>query len=360
MMPETIALILVVLYVLAGLAVLFLGGRLIRYDLARAYTESGNSPRKPSRIIEDLRPFQNLSVAFFAHSEYFSRVLRVLARQEKLIGPRRSRGVSTNHIAWPAASIMAVAGLVRFRRRGLVLTDIGREVERRLRGSTLPSSKKKKFHRQSIYDALFIPVPVANSGSAHLHPVREALEKTVHAASKPNPAPASFRLGELRKPDGATAINNSTKSINLETFERTHMKKRTIIITAEDYEELSDAIAATGKLSQRGTAEMRGLETELARAKIVQADEIPADVITMNSRAELLDLETSERMEFALVFPSEARIEEGRISVLAPLGTAMLGYRVGDEFEWTVPYGLRRLKVVAVHFQPEAALALAA
>ncbi|HYJ07251.1 MAG TPA: GreA/GreB family elongation factor, partial [Chthoniobacterales bacterium] len=81
---------------------------------------------------------------------------------------------------------------------------------------------------------------------------------------------------------------------------------------------------------------------------------------TMNSRAELLDLETGERMEFTLVFPMDANIEAGKISVLAPLGTAMLGSRVGDEFEWIVPYGLRRLKVVAVRFQPEAALAMAA
>jgi regulator of nucleoside diphosphate kinase len=90
------------------------------------------------------------------------------------------------------------------------------------------------------------------------------------------------------------------------------------------------------------------------------ADEIPEDIITVNSRAELLDLETGERMEFTLVLPMDANIEAGKISVLAPLGAAMLGYRAGDEFEWVVPYGLRRLKVMAVRFQPEAALAMAA
>ena len=131
-------------------------------------------------------------------------------------------------------------------------------------------------------------------------------------------------------------------------------------MTAVDHEELSYALAAAGRLSPRGRTEMTRLEAELARAEIVEAIEIPADVITMNSRAELLDLATGERMEFTLVYPTDANIEAGKISVLAPLGTAMLGYRVGDEFEWIVPYGLRRLKVVSVHFQPEAALALAA
>ena len=62
----------------------------------------------------------------------------------------------------------------------------------------------------------------------------------------------------------------------------------------------------------------------------------------------------------AVLFPNEANIEQGKISVLAPLGTAMLGYRVGDEFEWIVPYGRRRLKVTNVYFQPEAELKQAA
>lgn len=136
------------------------------------------------------------------------------------------------------------------------------------------------------------------------------------------------------------------------------MKKRPIVMTAADHEELSLAIAAAGKLSERGRSEMRALESELARAEIVAPDELPPDVITMNSSLELLDRDTKERMEFTLVFPIDANIEDGKISVLAPLGTAMIGYRVGDEFEWVVPYGLRRLKVTAVRFQPEAALAL--
>jgi regulator of nucleoside diphosphate kinase len=58
--------------------------------------------------------------------------------------------------------------------------------------------------------------------------------------------------------------------------------------------------------------------------------------------------------------PRDAKIDEGKISVLAPLGTAMLGYRAGDEFEWHVPYGVRRLKVTKVYFQPEAELKKAA
>lgn len=138
------------------------------------------------------------------------------------------------------------------------------------------------------------------------------------------------------------------------------MNDDNIIITAADHAELSSVIALTGKVSSRMKFEMRLLENELKRAQIVEPEEIPPDVITMNSRVELVDLETKERMQFTLVLPSDARIEEGKISVLAPLGTAMLGYRVGDEFQWHVPYGIRRLKVTDVYFQPEAQLQRAA
>jgi regulator of nucleoside diphosphate kinase len=119
-------------------------------------------------------------------------------------------------------------------------------------------------------------------------------------------------------------------------------------------------IAVTGKVSHRVKWELRLLENELNRARIVAPEKVPPDVITINTRAEFLDLETGERMEFTVVLPIDANTNDGKISVLAPLGTAMLGYRVGDEFVWHVPHGLRRLKVIKLHFQPEASLKKAA
>jgi len=144
-----------------------------------------------------------------------------------------------------------------------------------------------------------------------------------------------------------------------QTRKETSMKERNIIITAPDHARLRDMIAF-GSLSQRERGEANALEAELERAAIVAGDAVPPDVITMNSRAELLDLDTGERMEFTVVFPDEADLAEGKISILAPVGTGMLGYRVGDSFERRAPYGLRRLKVINVTFQPEAALTPAA
>lgn len=135
------------------------------------------------------------------------------------------------------------------------------------------------------------------------------------------------------------------------------MKELPIVIKATDYEELRCAILGMDKLSERGRAELAALRTEIARAEIVAPENTPDDVITMNGCAELLDLDTGERMRLTLVFPRDANADEGKISVLAPLGTAMLGQRVGDEFEWSVPYGQRRLRVLAVPFQPWTPLA---
>ena len=138
------------------------------------------------------------------------------------------------------------------------------------------------------------------------------------------------------------------------------MNNENIIMTAADHAELNSVITFTGKVSERAKWELRPLENELKRAQIVPSEEVPPDVITMNTRAELLDLESGERMEFTLVLQADANINDGKISVLAPLGTAMLGYRAGDTFEWRIPYGIRRLKVINVHFQPERSLRQAA
>jgi len=114
------------------------------------------------------------------------------------------------------------------------------------------------------------------------------------------------------------------------------------------------------KLSERELAELSVLRTAIARAEIVAPENTPNDLITVNGCAELLDLDTGERMRLTLVFPRDANAEEDKISVLAPLGTAMLDQRVGDEFEWSVPYGRRRLKVLSVAFQPWTPLATTA
>jgi regulator of nucleoside diphosphate kinase len=90
----------------------------------------------------------------------------------------------------------------------------------------------------------------------------------------------------------------------------------------------------------------------LEKAEVVEQKNISPDVITMRSSVRLKDLDTSEEMIYWLAFPTEANYYEGKISVLAPIGTAMLGYRRGDVIEWVVPSGLWLLTVEEVLYQP--------
>jgi regulator of nucleoside diphosphate kinase len=131
--------------------------------------------------------------------------------------------------------------------------------------------------------------------------------------------------------------------------------KKSIYITSQDKQRLEDLLAEAEARDPSKREELKGLREEVQRALIVNPKEIPPDVITMNSRAELCDLDTGERVVFTLVFPWEADVDLEKISILAPIGSGMLGYRVGDEFEWKVPEGVRRMKVVKVYYQPEAA-----
>ncbi|MDZ7640339.1 MAG: nucleoside diphosphate kinase regulator [Bryobacterales bacterium] len=126
-----------------------------------------------------------------------------------------------------------------------------------------------------------------------------------------------------------------------------------IVITKADYEKLQPLVDGARAFNGSDATSVGRLAQELDRADIVDAGALPRDVITMNSRARLKDLDSGEVKEYRLIFPTQER-RHNDISILAPIGTAMLGYRVGDVIEWQVPRGTRRLEVIDVIFQPEA------
>lgn len=98
---------------------------------------------------------------------------------------------------------------------------------------------------------------------------------------------------------------------------------------------------------------LRALEVELERARETASADVPCDVVTMDSRVELSDLETGEIETYTIVYPERVNIAMNRISVLAPIGTAILGCRVGDVVKVRTPAGRRRIRVEKIHFQPE-------
>lgn len=125
-----------------------------------------------------------------------------------------------------------------------------------------------------------------------------------------------------------------------------------IVISSLDLERIEDLLEQPMHRDSPGTDALRA---ELARANVLDPAEMPADVITMNSVATLIDESSGESREISLVYPREADTATNKISVLAPVGSAMLGLRVGQSIDWKVPGGRSlRLRVTGISFQPEA------
>ena len=133
------------------------------------------------------------------------------------------------------------------------------------------------------------------------------------------------------------------------------MAERKIYITEFDRTRLEELIEVAEEFGGRDRRDLETLAEELARAEVVSSKDVPPDVVTMNSKVVLRDIDTSEEMTYVLVFPKDANIDAGAISILAPVGTAILGYAKGDVIEWPVPSGIRRISIEEILYQPEAA-----
>jgi regulator of nucleoside diphosphate kinase len=122
-------------------------------------------------------------------------------------------------------------------------------------------------------------------------------------------------------------------------------RPRNIVVAEADARRLRGLLATHGNPALRDATHLSELESELERALLLSRDAIPADVVVMDSCVQVRDLASGKVREYTLVYPAESDPSTGRISVLAPLGTALLGYREGDEVEWQMPGGLRRLRI---------------
>ena len=130
--------------------------------------------------------------------------------------------------------------------------------------------------------------------------------------------------------------------------------ERTIILTHQDLKRLHALIE--GVQSERNAEAAEALESELGRAQVVEASAVPPDVVTMNSKVRFADEESGQQREITLVYPKDADPAQQKVSILAPVGAALIGLSVGQSVDWPMPGGrVRRLKIVEVLFQPEAA-----
>lgn len=127
----------------------------------------------------------------------------------------------------------------------------------------------------------------------------------------------------------------------------------TLTLSSRDLDRLEELLESPEMAANPGAA---ALASELERANVVEPGEMPANVVTMNSRVTCVDDVGGGTHQLTLVYPRDADVDRHRVSVLAPVGTALLGLSVGQSIDWNVPGGRSlRLRVTAIDYQPEAA-----
>jgi regulator of nucleoside diphosphate kinase len=130
--------------------------------------------------------------------------------------------------------------------------------------------------------------------------------------------------------------------------------KGEIKITELDYVRICNLI---NTVKDKKTVELKNLDalgTEIKRAERVDSKKISPEFVTMNSMIEMTDLDTNKLMIIKLVYPNDADFKKGYVSVLSPLGSALLGYKAGDTLSFEVPKGRKKIKINKILYQPEA------
>lgn len=120
-------------------------------------------------------------------------------------------------------------------------------------------------------------------------------------------------------------------------------KETSLIVSKPDYQQLMKLI------EQEDSPAAEALDIELGRAELVEENNLPTDSVSMGSVVTFTDLDSQEEKTISLVYPNEADVTTMKISILSPVGSALIGLRIGGNIDWPVPQGkVRRLKVIAV------------
>lgn len=118
------------------------------------------------------------------------------------------------------------------------------------------------------------------------------------------------------------------------------------ILSEKDFQIIHDLIKNQSAIQQ--TKEIRYLAQELKKAKVVKDNKIKGDIVQLNSKVQIEDQGNNKVMEFQIVLPKEANLKENKISILAPLGIALIGFKKDQMVEWQMPAGKKTLKIIFV------------
>lgn len=161
-------------------------------------------------------------------------------------------------------------------------------------------------------------------------------------------------MGHGQQFEGAGVVPNHNEDEFMKPPRKRSRLRDQLVISSFDKQRLV-RLLRSGDTSSEDREELQDLTQEIERGAEVQPHEIPTDVVTMNSSVRVTDLEAGTSHVYTIVFPSDVDYDKGKISILAPLGTALLGYHVGDVVNWRMPRGLRQLRIDEIIYQPEAA-----
>ena len=128
-----------------------------------------------------------------------------------------------------------------------------------------------------------------------------------------------------------------------------------IILNRLDYARIKKCIRDAQQFNSISNHEAESLFQELESAEILEPEEIPSNVVTMNSIVRMSFINSKKHVQFQIVYPNKANFKDNKTSIFSPIATALIGYKVGDEIEWIIPAGITRIRIDEIIYQPEAA-----
>jgi regulator of nucleoside diphosphate kinase len=128
------------------------------------------------------------------------------------------------------------------------------------------------------------------------------------------------------------------------------MKQSTnnIVLRKDDYDIIQSYLRNGSRIHSFDRKNAAELQMELKKAKLLSPDKLPKDAVRLNSIVRVKEDQNDKILEFTLVTPDKANIKEGRISVMAPIGTALIGFRQGQKVKWQVPSGKKTFTIMEV------------
>lgn len=117
-----------------------------------------------------------------------------------------------------------------------------------------------------------------------------------------------------------------------------------VIISVSDHNVIRKLIG-----NSTAASDEMSLAYELSRAIVVSKEEVPAGTVRLDSTVSVLDLDTNKEKTFTIVIPSRADIKSGLVSILSPIGAALIGFRKGQEVVWHMPRGLKQFRITEVY-----------